>query len=79
MTGSVAAVVSSLTNLAYTLNPAFTFPPDDPGGTTFTLNARDYALLSSTRTLYIQIQSEPRNHLVVRAANDGLPAPSPTP
>jgi hypothetical protein len=73
MTGSVAAVVSSLTNLAYTLNPAFTFPPDDPGGTTFTLNARDYALLSSTRTLYIQIQSEPRNHLVVRAANDGLP------
>ena len=73
MTGSVATIVAALTNLAYVLNPAYTFPPDDPGGTTFTLIARDYALLASTRTLYIQIQSEPRNHLVVRTASDGLP------
>ena len=73
MTGSIASVLASLTNIAYTLNPFFTFPPDDPGGTVFTLSARDYALLTTVASLYIQIQEEPRNHLVVRAANDGLP------
>ncbi|HMP76316.1 MAG TPA: Ig-like domain-containing protein [Kiritimatiellia bacterium] len=73
MSGSLAAVLGSLTNIAYTLNPLFPFPPDDPGGTVFTLSARDYALLTTTKTLYIQVQEAPRNHLVTRTANDGLP------
>ncbi|HMO03118.1 MAG TPA: Ig-like domain-containing protein [Kiritimatiellia bacterium] len=73
MSGQTAAIVASLTNISYMLNPSFLFPVDDPGGTTFTLTARDFALLTSTRTLYIQVQSEPRNHLVVRAQADGLP------
>ncbi|HMP72006.1 MAG TPA: tandem-95 repeat protein [Kiritimatiellia bacterium] len=73
MSGQVPAILSSLTNIVYALNPNFLFPVDDPGGTTFTLSARDFALLTSTRTLSIQVQAEPRNHLVTRAQNDGLP------
>lgn len=73
MSGSVSNVLAALTNVAYVVNPLFLFPPDDPGGTTFTLAARDYALLTTTRSLYIQVQQEPRNHLVVRAQNDGQP------
>lgn len=73
MSGSVTSILSSLTNITYQLNPAFTFPPSDPGGTTFTLSAQDYALLTKTVSLYIQVQAEPRHHLVTRALNDGLP------
>jgi VCBS repeat-containing protein len=71
--GTPSAILASLTNIAYVLNPGYAFPPDDPGGTVFTLSARDYALLASTKTLYIQVQEAPRNHLVVRAENDGFP------
>jgi hypothetical protein len=73
MSGSVTSILNSLTNISYILNPGFLFPVDDPGGTTFTLSARDFVLLTSTRTLYIQVQTTPRNHLVVRAQDDGLP------
>ncbi|HMP96253.1 MAG TPA: Ig-like domain-containing protein [Kiritimatiellia bacterium] len=73
MSGSPGQILASLTNILYFLNPGFLFPIDDPGGTTFTLTARDYALLTTTRSLYIQIQQQPRNHLVVRAINDGQP------
>jgi len=73
MTGSITSILSSLTNIIYKLNPSYLFPSDDPGGTTFTLSARDYALLTTTKTLAIQVQEEPRNHLVVRTLNDGLP------
>ncbi|NLE41858.1 MAG: hypothetical protein GX615_08520, partial [Lentisphaerae bacterium] len=73
MTGSTNAILGSLTNLAYVLDPGYLFPMDDPGGTTFTLSARDASLLTSTRTLAIQVQLTPRNHLVTRALNDGQP------
>ena len=73
LSGSIATIMGSLPNIEYHLNPDFLFPSDDPGGTTFTLSARDFALLTTTRSLYIQIQDEPRNHLVTRAANDGAP------
>lgn len=73
MSGSVSNILASLTNVAYVVSSTYLFPPDDPGGTRFTLAARDYALLTTTRTLYIQVQQEPRNHLVVRALNDGQP------
>jgi VCBS repeat-containing protein len=73
MTGAVGAILGALTNLSYTLNASYLFPSDDPGGTTFALAARDYALLTATKSLYIQVQEEPRNHLVVRTQNDGLP------
>ena len=73
MSGQVEDILASLTNIVYVLNPAFLFPPDDPGGTTFTLSARDFALLTTTRTMSIQVQDEPRNHLVTRLLNDGLP------
>ncbi len=71
--GSIGAIQGDLTNLVYVLNPAYLFPPDAPGGTVFTLEARDYALLTTTRTLQIQVQDEPRNHLVTRLLNDGQP------
>jgi len=73
LSGFVGSILTSLTNITYTLNPSYLFPSDDPGGTTFTLAARDYALLTRTETLYIQVQEEPRNHLVIRTQNDGLP------
>jgi len=73
MSGSVTSILSSLTNISYQLNPAYSFPPSDPGGTVFTLSARDYALLTKTVTLYIQVQAVPRHHLVTRTVNDGLP------
>ncbi len=73
MSGSVTSILASLTNITYHLNPGYTFPPSDPGGTTFTLSARDYALLTKTVELYIQVQGEPRHHIVTRALNDGLP------
>lgn len=73
MTGQPGPITASLTNLVYQLNPAFNFPPDDPGGTTFSLKARDYELLTTTRVLSIQVQDAPRNHLVTRALNDGEP------
>ena len=73
MTGTTNAILQSLTNLAYRLNPAYNFPADDPGGTTFTLKARDFALLTTEKILYIQVQDAPRNHLVVRAVDDGQP------
>lgn len=73
MSGSVDAILGSLTNIAYILNPSYLFPPDDPGGTTFTLTARDYAFLNTVKTLYLQVQDEPRHHLVTRTLNDGLP------
>ncbi|MDY0341507.1 MAG: hypothetical protein RBS17_09905, partial [Coriobacteriia bacterium] len=73
MTGATNTILASLTNLTYVLNSNYLFPIDDPGGTTFTLTARDSDLLTSTRTLAIQIQLTPRNHLVTRTLNDGLP------
>lgn len=73
MSGSVSNILASLTNVAFVVSSTYLFPPDDPGGTTFTLAARDYALLTTTRTLYVQVQQEPRNHLVVRELNDGQP------
>lgn len=73
MSGTVTSILSSLTNIVYTLNPLYLFPVDDPGGTTFTLSAQDYALMTQVKTLYIQVQAAPRNHLVIREANDGLP------
>ncbi len=71
--GSIEDIQGYLTNLVYTVNPEYLFPPDDPGGTTFTLQARDFALLTTTRTLQVVIQDEPRNHLVTRLLNDGHP------
>ena len=73
MSGTTNEILGSLTNLAYVLDPGYLFPMDDPGGTTFTLSARDGSLLTSTRTLAIQVQLTPRNHLVTRALNDGQP------
>ncbi len=73
MTGQTNTILHSLTNLAYRLDPAYNFPSDDPGGTVFTLEVRDFALLTTSKELYIQVQDAPRNHLVVRAVSDGLP------
>jgi VCBS repeat-containing protein len=73
MTGPLANILGALTNLHYVVSGAYLFPADDPGGTTFTLTARDFALQGSTKTLYVQVQDAPRNHLVTRTLNDGLP------
>lgn len=73
MTGSRSAILGSLNAIKYVLDITYNFPIDDPGGTTFTLSARDSALLTSTRTLAIQVQLTPRNHIVTRSINDGMP------
>lgn len=71
--GTTNTVLASLVALTYELNDSYLFPVNDPGGTVFTLSASDFALLTSTRTLAIQVQNEPRNHLVTRAQSDALP------
>lgn len=73
MQGSASDIVMSLTNVQYVLNPLFNFPVDDPGGTTYTLTAQDFSLNTASKTLAIQVQAEPRNHLVTRTAMDNQP------
>lgn len=73
MTGTASAVIASLHSLEYILDSAYLFPVDGPGGTTFTLTARDTARLTSSRNLSIQVQLTPRNHIVTRSINDGQP------
>ena len=73
MSGTLDAINASLTNMIYTLNPLYVFPPDNPGGTLFTLTVEDYQVKLGQAQLWVQIQSAPRNHLVTRTANDGAP------
>ncbi|MDD4172752.1 MAG: Ig-like domain-containing protein, partial [Kiritimatiellae bacterium] len=73
MSGTLDAINASLTNIIYTLSPLYVFPPDNPGGTLFTLTVEDYQVKLGQAQLWVQIQDAPRNHLVTRTANDGAP------
>ncbi|MDD4017307.1 MAG: Ig-like domain-containing protein [Kiritimatiellae bacterium] len=73
MSGAIDAINASLTNLTYAVNPQHLFPPDDPGGTVFTLEAEDYLIKLGSAQVWVQIQTAPRNHLVTKTANDGTP------
>ena len=71
ISGTIEAINASLTNLTYAVNPQYIFPPDDPGGTLFALEAEDYQIKLGSAQVWVQIQDPPRNHLVTKAANDG--------
>lgn len=68
--GDPAAATLALSGLVFEVNPAFLFPANSPGGTTFTIRAADAALNRSSAALSILIQGEPRNHLVTRTDDD---------
>ncbi|HRR33170.1 MAG TPA: Ig-like domain-containing protein [Kiritimatiellia bacterium] len=72
-TPDIGHILSLVTNITFTPSLSYPFPPDDPYGTVFTLTARDYQLLTATRTLAIQVQDPPRNWLVTKLENDGTP------
>lgn len=72
-TGTVPDILNALTNLEYVLSTTYLFPVDDPGGTVFTLSASDWSYLTTTETLAIQVQDEPKNYLVTRTFNDAQP------
>jgi len=72
-TTNMAHILNLVTNITFTPSTTYPFPPDDPSGTIFTLSAKDYQLLTSTRTLAIQVQDPPRNWLVTKQVNDGTP------
>jgi VCBS repeat-containing protein len=73
MFGSLAALNASLTNITYAVNQAYLFPADDPGGTLFSLEAEDYQIKLGLGTVWVQVQDEPKNHLVTKRVNDGTP------
>lgn len=56
---------TALRGLEYVASESFLFPPNEPGGTLFTLEAQDSVLNRTTRTLAIVLAEEPRNWLVV--------------
>lgn len=72
-TTNIAHILNLATNITFTPSGTYPFPPDDPSGTLFTLSAKDYQLLTTTRTLAIQVQDPPRNWLVTKQVNDGTP------
>ncbi len=70
---SAEAILAVVTNVTFTLSATYPFPVDDPGGTTFTLTAKDEFLATGTARLMIQVQDPPRNWLVTNPIDDGLP------
>ncbi len=72
-TTNIAHILNLVTNITFTPSATYPFPPDDPSGTLFTLSAKDYQLLTTTKTLAIQVQDPPRNWLVTKQVNDGTP------
>jgi len=73
ITDTTANILAIVTNVTFTLNPAFAFPPDSPGGTLFSLSAQDAFLASTSADLAILVQDPPRNWLVTRLLDDGAP------
>ncbi|MCL1919545.1 MAG: tandem-95 repeat protein [Kiritimatiellaeota bacterium] len=73
ITDSVPNILAAVTNVAFILNAGHEFPPDDPGGTTFTLSAQDAYLASTSANLTILVQDPPRNWLVTKLLDDGTP------
>lgn len=69
----IGHIQTLVTNIIFTPSSTYPFPPDDPFGTTFTLTAKDYQLLTTSRLLAIQVQDPPRNWLVTKRVNDGTP------
>lgn len=67
------AASTALANLKFAVSTTFLFPPNEPGGTTFTLSAQDSVLNTASRTLKILLQFAPRNHFVTRVDDDLLP------
>jgi VCBS repeat-containing protein len=68
--GSPAQATMALTNLQFEVNPVYPFPPNEPGGTTFTITAADSALNMGSASLFIVLQNEPRNHFVTHSEDD---------
>ena len=50
-TGTPAAAHAALRGLLYTLNPAYSFPPSEPGRTDFTIEVKD-SLQNRTTVLF---------------------------
>ena len=70
-TNSVEALTTSLQGLRYLLSDTYLFPPDEPGQTTFKIEAQDSVLNKSVRELTIVVAEEPVNWLVTSAEDDG--------
>ncbi len=68
-----AAATTALNDLVFQVSTNFLFPPSEPGGTTFTIQAVDSVLNTTTRTLQILLQDQPRNHLVTDDTDDVYP------
>ncbi len=70
---NAGTVTASLTNLEFAVSQTYLFPPNQPGGTTFTIQAVDAVLNTAVEHLAILIQEEPRNLLVTRVEDDEQP------
>ena len=73
ITDSISNILALVTNVTFTLSSSYQFPRDDPGGTTFSLTARDSFWALAEKTITIQVQEPPRNWLVTNPIDDGAP------
>ncbi len=74
-TGTPAAADAALKALVYTLNPAFTFPPSEPGKTTFTIEVVDSLQNRTTVQVPVILRSAARNFLVTLREDDSRVRP----
>lgn len=65
MSAPASAVTEVLTNLVFEVSGDYVFPPSNPGGTIFRLEATDAALNTRTEELAVVLENAPRNHRVV--------------
>jgi len=74
-TGAPAAAQTALRALVYDLNPAFTFPPNEPGKTTFSIEVVDSLQNRTTVQLPVILRSAARNFLVTLREDDSRVRP----
>lgn len=77
--GTTNEVSDLLVNLEYTVNDAYTFLPNAPGETTFSIEVIDSVLNRGTEELWMLLQASPRCHLVTSTADDEDPNEPGTP
>lgn len=61
---------TAIRNIVFVPNPAYIFPPGQPGRTDFTLSASDSALNVTTRILPVMLVSDARNFMVTSLLDD---------
>lgn len=73
-TGTTNEVTLALQGLGFEVSDEYVFPPNAPGGTSFTITAVDGVFNTTVATLEVLLQNAPRNHLVTSDEDALYPA-----